>query len=45
MHSPAEACPALAEAVGTLALVLTGTGAIVVDDVSGGACTSAGAAR
>ena len=34
----------LAEAIGTFALVFVGTGAIVVDDVSGGAVTHLGVA-
>jgi aquaporin Z len=44
MASPSEARPALAEAVGTFALVLAGTGAIVVDDSRGGALGHAGIA-
>src|SRR5690349_16754257 len=34
----------IAEAIGTFALVFAGTGAIVIDDVSGGAVTHVGVA-
>ncbi len=44
MASATEARPALAEAIGTFALVLAGTGAIVVNDASGGALGHAGVA-
>jgi aquaporin Z len=44
MHPPLPARKLVAEAIGTFALVFAGTGAIVVNDVTGGTVTHAGVA-